>query len=217
VDAPCSAASMCHSAAVVETATKERRHPCKELPRLGSIWQRMYFRFTRSRRRDKLWCDGSCRTRPVGPYRASDAAALCEAVCEARQDRRVGCRGDPRSGDASDDAFVPAKTETRQACLVQLKTRELLARQRTQTIKALRSQSAEFGVIAPQGRKLSELIMIIRDTEDARRPTLARAALLHLVEQSESVSERIAASWMTYGLTAITRCPHMNSLARTRR
>ena len=71
-----------------------------------------------------------------GKTDASDAEAIREAVTRPTM-------------------FVPAKTETQQACPVQLKTRELLVRQRTQTIKALRSQLAEFGVIAPQGRKLS--------------------------------------------------------------
>jgi transposase len=109
-----------------------------------------------------------------GKTDASDAEAICEAVTRPTM------------------RFVPAKTEAQQACLVQLKVRELLVRQRTQTINALRSHLAEFGMIAPQGRKIADLLAIVRDPDDARLPPLARAMLLHLVEQIESIGQRIA-------------------------
>ena len=48
-------------------------------------------------------------------------------------------------------SFVAVKTEEQQARGMLFRTRDLLVRQRTQTINALRGHLAEFGVIAPQG------------------------------------------------------------------
>ena len=64
---------------------------------------------------------------------AADAEAICEAVS------RPAMR------------FVAVKTEAQQARGMLFRTRDLLVRQRTQAINALRSHLAEFGVIAPQG------------------------------------------------------------------
>ena len=47
--------------------------------------------------------------------------------------------------------FVAVKTEGQQARGMLFRTRDLLVRQRTQAINALRGHLAEFGVIAPQG------------------------------------------------------------------
>jgi transposase len=48
--------------------------------------------------------------------------------------------------------FVPVKSEeTQGAAGVLLRCRDLLLRQRTQTINALRGHLAEFGHVAPQG------------------------------------------------------------------
>ena len=64
---------------------------------------------------------------------ASDAEAICEA--SSRPTMR----------------FVAVKTEEQQARGMLFRTRDLLVRQRTQTINALRGHMAEFGVVAPQG------------------------------------------------------------------
>ena len=64
---------------------------------------------------------------------ASDAEAICEA--SSRPTMR----------------FVAVKTEEQQARGMLFRTRDLLVRQRTQTINALRGHLAEFGVVAPQG------------------------------------------------------------------
>ena len=66
---------------------------------------------------------------------AADAAAICEAV--SRPSMR----------------FVPVKTTEQQAILMLHRTRDLLVRQRTQLINAIRSHLAEFGLIAAQGRR----------------------------------------------------------------
>ena len=61
----------------------------------------------------------------------ADAEAIAEAA--ARQTMR----------------FVAPKSEAQQAAAMAYRTRELLVRQRTQTINALRGHLAEYGVIAP--------------------------------------------------------------------
>ena len=60
----------------------------------------------------------------------NDAEAICEAA------GRPGMEA------------VPIKTADRQARAIVLGVRELLVRQRTQAINALRGQAAEFGIIA---------------------------------------------------------------------
>ncbi|MYC92558.1 MAG: transposase [Gemmatimonadetes bacterium] len=48
--------------------------------------------------------------------------------------------------------FVAVKTEAQKTQGMLFRTRDLLVRQRTQTINALRGHLAEYGVVAPQGR-----------------------------------------------------------------
>ena len=83
--------------------------------------------------------------------------------------------------------FVPIKTEEQQAALMLHKVRELLVRQRTMIINALRAHMAELGMIAPQGRgKIKALIAVIEDGEDGEDesiPALAKAALRPLAAQ----------------------------------
>jgi transposase len=108
-----------------------------------------------------------------GKTDAADAEAICEAVTRPTM------------------RFVPVKTEVQQASLVELKVRDMLVRQRTQTINALRSHLAEYGIVAAQGRKVADLIAVVRDSEDSRLPHLAREALGDLVVQIEALEERI--------------------------
>ena len=77
---------------------------------------------------------------------AADAEAVCEAV------RRPSMR------------FVPVKTPEQQAALVAHSVRDLLVRQRTMLVNALRGHLAEFGIVAPRGiQKVEELIAVIGD------------------------------------------------------
>ena len=70
--------------------------------------------------------------------------------------------------------------------------RELLVRQRTMVINALRGHCAELGLIVAQGAsKVEELVAIIEDPGDVRLPPLAREALGSLVEQLHSAQARI--------------------------
>ena len=65
---------------------------------------------------------------------AGDAAAICEAVTWPSM------------------RFVAVKTVEQQASLMLHRSRDLLIRQRTQLINALRAHLAELGVIADHGR-----------------------------------------------------------------
>ena len=71
--------------------------------------------------------------------------------------------------------FVPTKTQEQQARAMIFRTRDLLVRQRTQLINALRGHLAEHGVIAPQGPvHVNVLAAAIDDPE--REATNARAS-----------------------------------------
>jgi transposase len=101
---------------------------------------------------------------------AADAAAICEAV------RRPTMR------------FVKVKSAEQQGRLMQHRTRDLLMRQRTQVINALRAHMAELGIVAAQGREgLKTLLAIIADDGDERLPIDARASLIVLAAQLQAL------------------------------
>lgn len=105
---------------------------------------------------------------------AADAEAICEAVTRPTM------------------RFVPVKSAERQGVLVLHRTRELLVRQRTMLINAIRGHCAEFGIIAPQGaRRASELVEQIRQAQADELPDLARSALLRLAGQLDILAAEI--------------------------
>ena len=105
---------------------------------------------------------------------AADAEAICEAVTRPTM------------------RFAPAKSAEQQSVLMLHRARELLVRQRTMVINALRGHCAEFGLIVAQGAsRMEELVAIIEDPGDERLPPLAREALGSLVEQLCSAQARI--------------------------
>jgi len=107
---------------------------------------------------------------------AADAEAICEAV--SRPTMR----------------FVPIKSTERQGVLVLHRTRELLVRQRTKLINAIRGHCAEFGLVAPQGpRRALELIEQVRDGAVPSLPEIACNALLILGEQLTILAAQIHA------------------------
>jgi transposase len=72
--------------------------------------------------------------------------------------------------------------------LMQHRTRDLLMRQRTQVINALRAHLAELGITAAQGREgIKELLAIVADDRDQRLPTDARASLRVLAAQLQAM------------------------------
>jgi transposase len=101
---------------------------------------------------------------------AADAEANCEAV------RRPTMR------------FVKVKSAEQQGRLMQHRARDLLMRQRTQAINALRAHMAELGIVAAQGREgLKGLLAIIADDGDERVPIDARASLIVLAAQLQAL------------------------------
>ena len=94
---------------------------------------------------------------------AADAEAICEAV------RRPTMR------------FVQIKSVEQQGQLMLHRARDLLMRQRTQLINALRAHMAELGIVAAQGREgVKELLKIVASEQDARLPVDAHASLVVL-------------------------------------
>ena len=95
---------------------------------------------------------GRGRLVKLGPRGPADAAALCEALCEAQQERCSGRGGDLRGGTRPTMRFVPIKTPEQQSVLMLHRTRQLFVRQRTTLINAIRAHMAEFGIVAGIGR-----------------------------------------------------------------
>jgi len=106
---------------------------------------------------------------------ASDAEAICEALVRPTM------------------RFAPIKSAEQQSVLMLHRARELLVRQKTMLINALRGHCGELGIVVAQGAsRVEELIVVIEDHEDARLPGLAREALGSLVEQLRMVQAQIA-------------------------
>jgi transposase len=105
---------------------------------------------------------------------ATDAEAICEAVARANM------------------RFVPTKTPEQQSGLVLHRTRHLFVRQQTSVINAIRAHLAEFGVVAPVGRRgVEELLNVVTDPNDRRVPEIARACLLALGAQLRRIKEQV--------------------------
>jgi transposase len=116
----------------------------------------------------------------VKPYvkRQKNDAADAEAICEAVS--RVNMR------------FVATKTPEQQSCLMLYRTRHLFIRQQTAVINAIRAHLAEFGIVAPVGRKgVEELLDVVADPSDKRVPAIARACLAALGTQLRRLKEQI--------------------------
>jgi transposase len=70
--------------------------------------------------------------------------------------------------------FVAVKSEEQQALSLSFRTRDLLVRQKTQTINALRGHLAEFGIVAPYGTAQIERLQVDVNDLDIRIRTRAR-------------------------------------------
>ena len=96
----------------------------------------------------------------------------------------------PRAPGVRPPAFV--RVIEQQGQLMQHRTRDLLMRQRTQLINALRAHLAELGITAAQGREgIKGLLAIVADDRDLRLPIDARASLIVLAAQLQSVQTLI--------------------------
>jgi transposase len=108
---------------------------------------------------------------------AADAQAICEAVTRPTM------------------RFVSVKGTEQQSILMLHRTRDLLVRQRTMLINAMRAHMAEFGIVAPVGvPQVKKLLGIIADAQDARLPPVARTCLESLARQFLSLGAEIHAA-----------------------
>src|SRR5262249_16453655 len=74
------------------------------------------------------------------------------------------------------------------------RTRHLFIRQQTAVINAIRAHLAEFGVVAPVGRKgVEELLKVVADASDQRVPEIARACVASLGAQLRMLKAPILA------------------------
>ena len=106
---------------------------------------------------------------------AADAETICEAVTRPTM------------------RFLAVKNTEQQSILMLHRTNELLTRQRTMLINAIRAHMAEFGIVAPTGvPQVSKLLRIIADTDDTRPPSVARSCLESLARQFYRFTKRSA-------------------------
>ena len=115
----------------------------------------------------------------VKPFvkRQKNDAADAEAICEAAQ--RPTMR------------FVAVKSEEQQASAAVFRARDLLVRQRTQIINALRGQLAEYGWIVAQGPSHVARLVAVVDDPTSGLPQAARAVFAIMVETFKALDERI--------------------------
>lgn len=94
---------------------------------------------------------------------AADAEAICEAALRPTM------------------RFVSVKSEETQGAAMVFRVRELLIRQRTQAINALRGHLAEFGQIVPQGAANAGRLIAVAQAPESGLPADAVATLNVLV------------------------------------
>lgn len=117
----------------------------------------------------------------VKPFvkRQKNDAADAEAICEAVQ--RPNMR------------FVSIKSEEQQASGLVFRTRDLLVRQRTQTINAIRGHMAEYGWVAPRGPAwVTQLGELINEEVGASLPEAARDMFRVMLGLLDELDVRIA-------------------------
>ena len=115
----------------------------------------------------------------VKPYvkRQKNDAADAEAICEAAQ--RPTMR------------FVAVKSEAAQAAALVFRARDLLVRQRTQVINALRGHFAEFGIIVAKGPQHAVAFAGLVEDPASGLPEAARTCLAVLTEELRRLDERV--------------------------
>ncbi len=108
-----------------------------------------------------------------GKTDAADAEAICEAVTRPTM------------------RFVAVKTPEQQAVLMLHKTRDLLVRQRTGLINALRAHLGEYGIISSKGLGgVTTLVKLVHEAQDLV-PAHARSALHTIAAQLRCLAGEI--------------------------
>src|SRR5271165_7195831 len=115
----------------------------------------------------------------VKPFvkRQKNDAADAEAICEAAQ--RPSMR------------FVPVKDEEQQANGVVFRARDLLVRQRTQCINALRGHLSEYGYVFRQGIIHAATLIAHVEDPNSSLPDSARAILKILIDTFTALEAQI--------------------------
>jgi len=116
----------------------------------------------------------------VKPYvqrQKNDAAAIAEAVSRPHM------------------RFVPHKSVAQQGALMLHRVRDLLIKQRTMTINALRAHLSELGIVSAKGRDGASTLaaLVEEDQESSALDGLARSALRGLVAQLHGLHGEITA------------------------
>jgi transposase len=109
--------------------------------------------------------------------RQKNDAADAEAICEAAQ--RPSMR------------FVPVKDEAQQANSVVFRARDLLVRQRTQCINALRGHLTEYGHVVPQGTAHVDTLVALVEDATSSVPESARTILTVLIGTFRALQTQI--------------------------
>jgi len=117
----------------------------------------------------------------VKPFikRQKNDAADAEAICEAAQ--RPSMR------------FVPVKTEEQQANGIVFRARDLLVRQRTQCVNALRGHLMEYGYVFPKGITHVEALVALVEDLQSSLPDSVRVILKLLVDTFTALEAQISA------------------------
>ncbi len=106
---------------------------------------------------------------------AADAEAICEAVTRPTM------------------RFVPVKTIEQQSMCQLHRIRQLLVKQKTMQVNALRGHLAELGIVRGQGvGKAGQLMRLVDDASDDTLPAKMRQQLQHLVELVRDLHRRLA-------------------------
>ena len=108
-----------------------------------------------------------------GKTDAADAEAICEAVTRPTM------------------RFVAVKTPEQQAVLMLHKTRDLLVRQRTGLINALRAHLVEYGIISGKGPGGVTVLMKVLHEAQERLPAHARSALHTIGSQLRALASEV--------------------------
>lgn len=134
--------------------------------------------------------------KPFGKRQKNDAADA-EAICEA------ALRPNMR--------FVAVKSEEQQASALVFRARDLLVRQRTQLINAIRGHLTEYGRVAPKGRSYMVLLGdLLEDEMGSSLPEAARTMFRVMLGSSAVVMQAsrrgaVKGSWLE-GMLARKPC-----------
>ena len=108
-----------------------------------------------------------------GKTDAADAEAIAEAVTRPTM------------------RFVAVKSKAQQATLMLHKTRDLMVRQRTMLINAVRGHLGEYGITAAKGAAGVRTVLKAVYLQQEQLPELARAAMHGLARQLEALEREI--------------------------